>query len=140
MRKITAAQNRKIHMLASQLGMDDDLLHEFVGMVTNKEHISGLTITEAIRVIDGLTGKREYASGSHMTDRQKSYIFFLMKQAGWTNESGDPELKRLDGFVQKQYGIDSHRFLDRKTASGVNEFLMDGNKRQKKEAKEPAQA
>ena len=35
MRKITAAQNRKIHMLASQLGMDDDLLHEFVGMVTN---------------------------------------------------------------------------------------------------------
>ena len=68
MRKITAAQNRKIHMLASQLGMDDDLLHEFVGMVTKKEHISGLTITEAIRVIDGLTGKREYSSVGGVAD------------------------------------------------------------------------
>lgn len=139
MRKITAAQNRKIHMLASQLGMDDDLLHEFVGMITKKEHISGLTVTEAIRVIDGLTGKREYASGSHMTDRQKSYIFSLMRQAEWTNENGDPELKRLDGFVRKQYGIDSYRFLDRKTASGVIEFLKDWNKRPRKE-EEQAQA
>ncbi len=140
MRKITAAQNRKIHMLASQLGMDDDLLHEFVGLITKKEHISGLTVSEAVKVIDGLAGKREYASGSHMTDRQKKYIFFLMKQAGWTDKDGEPELKRLDGFVQKQYGVDSHRFLDRRTASGVIEFLKDWNKRQKEEAGERAQA
>lgn len=140
MRKITAAQNRKIHMLASQLGMDDDLLHKFVGMVTGKGHISGLSVSEAVKVIDGLAGKREYASGSHMTDRQKKYIFFLMKQAGWTDEDGEPELKRLDGFVQKQYGVDSHRFLDRRTASGVIEFLKDWNKRQKEEARERAQA
>lgn len=140
MRKITAAQNRKIHMLASQLGMDDDLLHEFVGMVTKKEHISGLTVSEAVKVIDGLAGKRDYASGSHMTGRQKSYIFFLMKQAGWTDDNGEPELKRLDGFVRKQYGIDSHRFLDRKTASGVIEFLKDWKKRQKTETQGQTQA
>lgn len=138
MRKITAAQNRKIHMLASQLGMDDDLLHEFVGMVTGKGHISGLTVTEAVKVIDGLAGKREYASGSHMTDRQKKYIFFLMKQAGWTDKDGEPDLKRLDGFVRKQYGMDCHRFLDRKTASGVIEFLKDWNKRQGKGTGEQA--
>lgn len=140
MRKITAAQNRKIHMLASQLGMDDDLLHEFVGMVTGKEHISSLTVTEAVKVIDGLAGKREYASGSHMTDRQKKYIFFLMKQAGWTDKDGEPELKRLDGFVRKQYGVDSYRFLDRKNASGVIEFLKDWNKRPQKEAEDQVQA
>lgn len=139
MRKITAAQNRKIHMLASQLGMDDDLLHEFVGMVTGKEHISSLSISEAVKVIDGLAGKRDYASGSHMTDRQKKYIFFLMKQAGWTDKDGEPELKRLDGFVRKQYGVDSYRFLDRRTASGVIEFLKDWNKRQKEETGEQAQ-
>ncbi len=138
MRKITGAQNKKIHMLASQLGMDDDLLHEFVGMVTGKEHISGLSVAEAVKVIDGLAGKRGYASGSHMTDRQKSYIFFLMKQAGWTDNKGDPDLKRLDGFVRKQYGTDSHRFLDRKTASGVIEFLKEWNKRQKKETERQA--
>ncbi len=138
MRKITAAQNRKIHMLASQLGMDDDLLHEFVGMFTEKEHISSLTITEAIKVIDALTGKREYASGSHMTDRQKGYIFFLMMKAGWTDDNGDLALKRLDGFVKKQYGIDSYMFLDRKTASDVIEFLKDWNKRPRKGAGEQA--
>lgn len=140
MRKITGAQNRKIHMLASQLGMDDDLLHEYVGMVTGKEHISGLSISEAVKVIDGLAGKREYASGSHMTDRQKNYIFFLMKQAGWTDDNGDPELKRLDGFVRKQYGIDSYRFLDRKTASDVIEFFKEFNKRPKQETRMHGQA
>lgn len=138
MRKITAAQNRKIHMLASQLGMDDDLLHEFVGMVTKKEHISSLTITEAIRVIDGLTGKREYASGSHMTDRQKSYIFFLMKQAGWTNESGDPELKRLNGFIKKKYGVDDYQWMSVTIASKVIEFLKDLAERPEKGAEEQA--
>lgn len=140
MRKITAAQNRKIHMLASQLGMDADLLHEFVGMLTGKSHISGLSISEAVKVIDSLEGRRYYESGSHMTDRQKKYIFFLMKQTGWVDKGGEPELKRLDGFVKKQYGIDSHRFLDRKTASNVIEFFKELEARQKKEAKMQGQA
>lgn len=76
MRRVTAAQNRKIHMLASQLGMDDDLLHEFVDMLTGKKHISSLSIMEAVKVIDGLEGKKGYAGGSHMSERQKGYIFF----------------------------------------------------------------
>ncbi len=129
MRKITAAQNRKIHMLASQLGMDDDLLHEYVEMLTDKKHISALSTTEAVKVIDGLDGKKNYAAGSHMTQRQKSYIYFLMVQIGWTDDAGNIDLKRLDGFVKKQYGIDSHRFLDRKTASNVIEFMKELDKR-----------
>lgn len=129
MRKITAAQNRKIHMLASQLGMDDDLLHGFVEGLTKKKHISSLTVMEAVKVIDGMEGKKNYAGGSHMSERQKRYIFFLMKQAGWTDSAGEPDLKRLDGFVKKQYGIDSHRSMDRKTASDVIEFLKDLGKR-----------
>lgn len=138
MRKITGAQNRKIHMLASQLGMDDDLLHEFVGMVTGKGHISGLTVTEAIQVIDGLAGKRDYASGSHMTDRQRSYIFFLMKQCGWTDGNGDPALKRLNGFIKKKYGVDNYQWMSVTVASKVIEFLKDLEKRPEKEAGEQA--
>lgn len=129
MRKITAAQNRKIHMLASQLGMDDDLLHEYVEMLTDKKHISLLSITEAVKVIDGLDGKKNYAAGSHMTQRQKSYIYFLTVRIGWTDDAGDIDLKRLDGFVKKQYGIDSHHFLDRKNASKLIEFLKEMDKR-----------
>ncbi|MFG6336336.1 MAG: regulatory protein GemA [Lachnospiraceae bacterium] len=133
MRKITAAQNRKLHMLAMQLGMDDDLLHEFVEMLTDKKHISFLSITEAVKVIDGLEGKKNYEGGSCMTKRQKSYLFFLMKQIGWTDEKGEPALERLDGFVKKQYGINSHHFMDRKTASKVIEFMKDMAVRAKKE-------
>ncbi len=136
MRKITTAQNRKIHMLASQLGMDDDLLHEFVEMLTDKKHISALSIAEAVKVIDGLDGKKNYEGGSCMTKRQKSYLFFLMKQIGWTDEKGEPALERLDGFVKKQYGIDSHHFMDRKTASKVIEFMKNMAARQKKEEKQ----
>lgn len=131
MRKITAAQNRKIHMAASQLGMDDDLLHELVEMVTGKKHISSLSVMEAVKVIDGLEGKKSYEGGSHVSERQQSYIFYLMALIGWTDEKGDPDLRRLDGFVRKQYGIDSHRFLDRKTASKVIEFLKEMRARQK---------
>lgn len=133
MKKITAAQNRKIHMLANSLGMDDDLLHEFVEMLTEKKHIRDMTVTDAMRVIDSLEGKKSYTDGSYMTDRQRSYIFFLMKNIGWTNESDEPDIKRLDGFVKKQYGLDSHRFMDRKIASKVIEFLKDMESRQKKE-------
>lgn len=140
MRKITAAQNRKVHMLAAQLGMDDDLLHEFVEMLTAKKHISGLTVMDAVKVIDGLEGKKNYAGGSHISERQKRYIFFLMKQVGWTDAAGEPDLKRLDGFVKKQYGIDSHRFMDRKTASNVIEFMKDMGKRPAKGNRQEAQA
>ena len=140
MRKITTAQNRKIHMLAAQLGMDDDLLHEFVGMLTEKQHISSLSCMEAVKVIDSLEGKKSYAAGSHVTDRQKSYIFSLMKQTGWTDKEGEPDVKRLDGFVRKQYGIDSYRFMDRKIASNVIEFLKEMKDRQAKEEKQQAQA
>ncbi len=139
MRKITAAQNRKIHMLASQLGMDDDLLHEFVDMLTEKKHISNLSIMEAVKVIDSLEGKKSYEGGSHVSERQKSYIFCLMGLIGWTDEEGNPDLRRLDGFVRKQYGIDSHRFMDRKTASNVIEFLKEMLARQKKADKQQAQ-
>ncbi len=140
MRKITTTQNRKIHTLAAQLGMDDDLLHEFVDMLTEKQHISSLSVVEAVRVIDSLEGKKSYAAGSYMTDRQKSFIFVLMKQTGWTDGTGEPDMKRLDGFVRKQYGLDSHRFMDRKTASSVIEFLKQMKERQEKERKQVIQA
>lgn len=138
MRKITAAQNRKIHMAASQLGMDDDLLHEFVEMITGKKHVSSLSVMEAVKVIDGLEGKKGYEGGSHMSRRQKSYIFFLMKECGWADEKGGPDLSRLDGFIRKQYGIDSHQFMDRKIASKVIEFLKELLARQKKADKQRA--
>ena len=46
MNKVTTAQQRKIHALARELGMDDDLLHEYVSMLTEKQSLKDLTVME----------------------------------------------------------------------------------------------
>jgi hypothetical protein len=129
-----------MHVLSNHLGMDDDLLHEYVELLTEKQHISEMTVMDAIRVIDSLEGRKSYYAGNHMTSKQEGYIFLLMKNIGWTNEAGEPDERRLDGFVKKQYGIDSHRFMDRKTASNVIEFLKEMDSRMKKGHKQTRQA
>ena len=58
MNKVTTAQQRKIHALARELGMDDDLLHEYVSMLTEKQSLKDLTVMEAVKVIDAMEGKK----------------------------------------------------------------------------------
>lgn len=123
MRKITAAQQRKLHVLSRELGMDNDLLHEYVFMMTEKESLKELTLEEAVRVIDGLEGKKDFNDGSHVTYRQLSYIFSLVKKLGWTDEEGNVDEKRLNGFVKKQYGVQHYKWMSRKVASNVIEGL-----------------
>lgn len=79
MAKISAAQQRKIHVTAKELGMDDDLLHAYVSMLTGKESLKELTVADAVKVIDGLEGKKGYENGDHATYRQNAYIQILMK-------------------------------------------------------------
>lgn len=133
MRKITQAQQRKIHVTAGELGMDDDLLHEYVYMMTEKESLKSLTINEAVRVIDGLEGKKGYAAGDRISCRQESYIFILLKKIKWTDQEGNPDKKRLNGFIKKQYGIDDYRWMTRSIASKVIEALKAFDDRQKLE-------
>ena len=49
---ITPAQKRKIHVLARNNGMDEELLHLYVSRLTQKDSIRNLTIMEAVTVID----------------------------------------------------------------------------------------
>ena len=37
--------------------MDDELLHSYIEALIHKDSIRQLTVTEAVRVIDGLSGK-----------------------------------------------------------------------------------
>lgn len=123
MRKVTQAQQRKIHVLAGELGMDDDLLHSYVSMMVQKDSLKELSLTEAVKVIDGMEAKKGYASGDRISRRQEHYIFILMKKLGWTDAQGNPDKRRLDGFVKKQYGIDDYRWITRGAASKVIEAL-----------------
>lgn len=140
MRKITAAQNRKIHVVASRLGIDDDFLHGIVEDVTKKEHISSLSAEEAGKVIERLESDRDCKTGNGMTRRQEYFIYFLMKKMGWTDGDGEPDIKRLEGFVKEQHGIDSYRFMSRKVANMVIQAFKKMAARPVKERDKPGGA
>lgn len=134
MKKITQGQMKKIHVLSKEIGMDDDLLHEYVFMLTEKESLRKLSLDEAVRVIDGMLGKKGYARGDRISSRQESYIFILVTKLGWTDGEGKPDKKRLNGFVKKQYGIDDYRWMTRGIASKVIEALKSLSERKQREA------
>lgn len=116
---ITASQMRKIHVLARDYGLDNDLLHVHVQTVTGKDSLKKLSLREAVRVIDSL----EKRSSDRMTWKQKYLMEKLLKELGWTDGEGNPDHKRLDGFCSKRFGVDSHQWLTRAAASKVIEGL-----------------
>ena len=116
---ITTAQMRKIHVLARDYGLDNDLLHIHIQTVTGKDSLKKLSLREAVKVIDSL----EKRSSDRMTWKQKYFIDRLLQEIGWTDEQGDPNYQRLDGFCSKYYGVDSHKWLTRRNASNVIEGL-----------------
>lgn len=126
MAPITTSQMRKIYVTAKERGMDSDLLHIHIQMLTGKESLKQLTISEAVKVIDSLEGKA--VSERKMTDKQFWYIQVLMRELGWTDEEGKPDFKRLDGFCSKYYRIDHYKWLTPSVASKVIEGLKNMQK------------
>lgn len=126
---ITVNQIRKIYALAAERGMDSDLLHEHVQMLTEKESIHNLTVSEGIKVIDSLMGKPGESKGQAKASyKQMKYIYGLMKKLGWVTASGSPDTDRLDRFLQSPrvgINIGSYHWLDRVKASKVIEALKD---------------
>lgn len=132
MTPITTSQMRKIYVTAKERGMDSDLLHIHIQMLTGKESLKQLTISEAVKVIDSLEGKA--ASERKMTDKQFWYIQTLMRELGWTDEEGKPDFKRLDGFCSKYYRIDHYKWLTPSVASKVIEGLKNMQKNKEEQA------
>lgn len=122
MRGVTPAQLRKIHTLAREHGVDEDLLHEYVCSLVGKDSLRKLTIQDAVKVIDGLAG-RQASRKDPASSRQIWYIRVLMKELGWVDEAGEPDMARLDGLCQKYARIDSYRWLDKRSASNLIEAL-----------------
>lgn len=136
MKKATAAQIRKLHVLGRERGMDDDLLHEYIGMLTGKESIRDMSCQDAVRVIDALEGKRA-AGEKHASSRQMAYIMGLVRGLGWVDKHGNADTGRLDGMCKKLAGIHSHKWLDKKQASDLIEALKNmGQKRKPDQERE----
>ena len=122
MKAVTPAQIKKLHAISRERGIDDDLLHEHIMMMTGKESIRELSCSEAIKVIDSLEGKVSTGK-DHASARQLSYITGLVKNLGWVDENGNADMKRLDGMCKKSAGVQSHKWLNRKQASDLIEAL-----------------
>ena len=68
--RATPAQIRKIYVLAKETGMDSDLLHLYVSSTVKKDSLSRLTVTDAVKVIDGLSVKKK-SREEHATKKQE---------------------------------------------------------------------
>jgi len=106
---ITEGQIKLIWVLARQLGMDSDKLHDLVFGVTGQESIKALTVMEGKDVIEALaraggkiTKKRKPRRDlplnvvEMITPKQARLIKYLEKKLGW---QGNPE--RLKGFIKR---------------------------------------
>ena len=107
---ITKRQIKLVWVLARQIGMDSDLLHELVFKVTGNDSLKALSIKEANQVIDSLiyagakvkktTKPRRKALPPNVveliTPDQVRFIKYLEKELGWHE---NPE--RLKGFLKR---------------------------------------
>lgn len=120
---ITPAQIRKIYAVCRERGVDSDLLHEHIAALTGRESIRAMTVMEAVRVIDSLSGRNRAQMPDGATARQRHYIDGLMRTLGWVDGDGNPETGRLDGMCRKYCNLDSHKWMTKRNASDIIEAL-----------------
>lgn len=124
---VTYSQIKKIYALAKEYGMDNDLLHEHMGMLTGKASMKELSMKEAAALIDSLEGKNAGRSAKdRATSRQMHYIYGLMKEIGWADEDGRPDMKRLNRFLGSPdagFRVSDYRLLNIGMASNLIEAL-----------------
>ena len=127
--RATPAQLRKIYVLARETGMDSDLLHLYVSSTVKKDSLSRLTVTDAVKVIDGLSGKKK-SREEHATKKQEWKIKDLAKKLGWLDKDGEADEGRLNGFLSERMGVLNYRWLSKKEASNAIEAFKSMLERQ----------
>ena len=106
---ITGKQIKLLWVLARQIGMDSDCLHEIIFWITGKESMKDLSVLEAKEVIDSLVQdgakvKKKRSLPRYLppnvvemvTPKQVQFITYLEKKLGWQD---NPE--RLKGFLRR---------------------------------------
>lgn len=137
MRTITSAQLRKIHVLSRERGLDDGELHVFIENLTKKDSLKTLSIAEAIKVIDSLEGKQAAPAGM-ITAGQEKFIIGLLKDIGWIEIDGRPDIDRFNDFIRERFNVHRMKWLSSCKASQVIEALKAMSNRKKSAHKEEA--
>ena len=124
------AQRRMLYGAARKAGMDNDVLHARCLAVTGKEHISQLTMGEAARLIDSITGvdtsgkrgkpRQDDRPLDRASQGQINVILGLARKLGWLEDSSK---RRLNAFLRVRFGIDRLDWMTPDTAVKVTEAL-----------------
>ena len=105
---ITKGQISKIYVLANDIGIDNESLHDLVQAMFKKDSLKKLNFTKAGEIIKRLGGN----------NNQDTYIKNLERQIGWAE---NPE--RLKGFIKSMFKKDSLSRLTKKEKSKLIEAL-----------------
>lgn len=131
----TYGQIRKIYAAAKERGIDSGLLHEHMEMLVHRSSIKELTKREAALLIDSLEGKTGSRSGKDLaTSRQMYFIRILMKELGWVTAESEPDMARLNSFLQSKkvgFKLSDYRLLNIGLASDLIEALKSMVKRKR---------
>ena len=107
---ITQPQMRAIYKLGSEVGLDNEALHEVVFNATGCTSIKLLSADEAGRVITRLSDEAEYSNLSapqseQASDAQKKKLWAMMYEL-WSYDAAPPKsreerLTRMAGLIKK---------------------------------------
>ena len=108
--EITKGQIAKIFVLAKENGIDNEMLHDLIKAMFNRNSLKKLSFIQAGKLIERLGGQK--------SNSQESYIKALEKQLGW---SENPE--RLKGFIKMMFKKENLKKLTKKEKSKLIEAL-----------------
>lgn len=108
--EITKGQIAKIFVLAKENGIDNEMLHDLIKAMFNRNSLKKLSFIQAGKLIERLGGQK--------TNSQESYIKALEKQLGWNS---NPE--RLKGFIKMMFKKENLKKLTKKERSKLIEAL-----------------
>jgi len=98
--RITPAQTKKLWAAARQAGLDRDEVYDLVEAESGGRSVSALTLDQAARVIDRVTGHRPAEDQAKRRGRATPAQVRLIKHLAVT-ELGWDDPKRLAGFLER---------------------------------------
>lgn len=112
-----------VHAAAKRWGKDEDERRDIQLAVTGKSSLKDMTLPEIGRVLDRLNADRPDQGLANNTRPHVGKIRALWWTLYWLGEVDSPNDTALDGFINRQTGISSLRFLDPRRAPAVIEAL-----------------
>jgi len=109
-----------VHAAAKRHGMDDDDRREMQLQLTDKRSMADMTLADLGKLLDHLNKGWKGQSGGRATTGKIRALWWTLY---WLGAVADPSDRAIDGFVRRQGGPASLRFVDHRAAQPIIEAL-----------------